>query len=72
MFFYFNQVPQQKNEYDCGLFVLFYMERFIKQAPERFKKKDLSMVYIFLVVFLFFSLHFPISPAGLGMLCAFQ
>ncbi|PWA71236.1 Peptidase C48, SUMO/Sentrin/Ubl1 [Artemisia annua] len=36
-------VPQQKNEYDCGLFVLFYMERFIKQAPERIKKKDLSM-----------------------------
>nr|GEU51793.1 peptidase C48, SUMO/sentrin/Ubl1 [Tanacetum cinerariifolium] len=36
-------VPQQKNEYDCGLFVLFYMERFIKEAPERIKKKDLSM-----------------------------
>ncbi|KAK9064504.1 hypothetical protein SSX86_015886 [Deinandra increscens subsp. villosa] len=36
-------VPQQKNDYDCGLFVLFYMERFIKEAPERFKKKDLSM-----------------------------
>ncbi|KAJ9549024.1 hypothetical protein OSB04_021567 [Centaurea solstitialis] len=36
-------VPQQRNEYDCGLFVLFYMERFIKEAPERLKKKDLSM-----------------------------
>ncbi|KAK9052099.1 hypothetical protein SSX86_028727 [Deinandra increscens subsp. villosa] len=36
-------VPQQKNDYDCGLFVLFYMERFIKEAPLRFGKKDLSM-----------------------------
>ncbi|KAI3717427.1 hypothetical protein L1987_69033 [Smallanthus sonchifolius] len=36
-------VPQQKNDYDCGLFVLFYMERFIKEAPERFNKKDSSM-----------------------------
>nr|XP_043606355.1 ubiquitin-like-specific protease 1D isoform X2 [Erigeron canadensis] len=36
-------VPQQKNDYDCGLFVLFYMERFIKEAPERLRKKDLRM-----------------------------
>ncbi|XP_048322454.1 ubiquitin-like-specific protease 1D [Ziziphus jujuba] len=36
-------VPQQKNEYDCGLFVLFFMERFIVEAPERLKKKDLAM-----------------------------
>lgn len=36
-------VPQQKNEYDCGLFVLFFMERFIEEAPQRLKKKDLAM-----------------------------
>lgn len=36
-------VPQQRNEYDCGLFVLFFMERFIEEAPERLKMKDLSM-----------------------------
>ncbi|KAM0913217.1 hypothetical protein ACQ4PT_012283 [Festuca glaucescens] len=36
-------VPQQENEYDCGLFVLYYMQRFIEQAPERLHKKDLSM-----------------------------
>ncbi|GAV82211.1 LOW QUALITY PROTEIN: Peptidase_C48 domain-containing protein, partial [Cephalotus follicularis] len=36
-------VPQQKNEYDCGLFVLYFMERFIDEAPERLKKKDLAM-----------------------------
>ncbi|KAG5236248.1 ubiquitin-specific protease 1D [Salix suchowensis] len=36
-------VPQQKNDYDCGLFVLFFMERFIQEAPERLKKKDLAM-----------------------------
>ncbi|KAI3502409.1 hypothetical protein L1887_30461 [Cichorium endivia] len=36
-------VPQQMNDYDCGLFVLLYMERFIKEAPKRLKKKHLSM-----------------------------
>ncbi|XVE92443.1 hypothetical protein REPUB_Repub01dG0097900 [Reevesia pubescens] len=36
-------VPQQKNDYDCGLFVLFFMERFIEEAPERLKTKDLAM-----------------------------
>ncbi|KAL3577761.1 hypothetical protein D5086_019265 [Populus alba] len=39
-------VPQQKNDYDCGLFVLFFMERFIQEAPERLKKRDLAMVGI--------------------------
>ncbi|EYU31270.1 hypothetical protein MIMGU_mgv1a025023mg, partial [Erythranthe guttata] len=37
------QVPQQSNEYDCGLFVLFFMERFIDEAPERLKKEDIGM-----------------------------
>ncbi|CAK7332699.1 unnamed protein product [Dovyalis caffra] len=37
------KVPQQKNDYDCGPFVLFFMERFIEGAPERLKKKDLAM-----------------------------
>uniref|UniRef100_A0ACD6AJW6 Uncharacterized protein n=1 Tax=Avena sativa TaxID=4498 RepID=A0ACD6AJW6_AVESA len=36
-------VPQQENEYDCGLFVLYYIQRFIEAAPERLRKKDLSM-----------------------------
>ncbi|XP_052730781.1 ubiquitin-like-specific protease 1D isoform X3 [Vigna angularis] len=36
-------VPQQKNEYDCGLFVLYFIERFMEVAPERLKKKDLAM-----------------------------
>ncbi|XP_061372322.1 ubiquitin-like-specific protease 2 isoform X1 [Gastrolobium bilobum] len=36
-------VPQQKNEYDCGLFVLYFIERFMEEAPERLKKKDLAM-----------------------------
>ncbi|GER54831.1 sentrin/sumo-specific protease [Striga asiatica] len=37
------EVPQQRNEYDCGIFVLFFMERFLEDAPERLKKKDLDM-----------------------------
>lgn len=34
-------VPQQKNDSDCGLFVLYFMERFVEEAPERLTKKDL-------------------------------
>ncbi|KAL2543189.1 Ubiquitin-like-specific protease 1D [Abeliophyllum distichum] len=37
------EVPQQKNDYDCGLFVLYFMERFLEDVPERLKKKDLAM-----------------------------
>ncbi|CAK9181712.1 unnamed protein product [Ilex paraguariensis] len=37
------EVPQQRNEYDCGVFVLFYMERFLQEAPKRMKKNDLAM-----------------------------
>ncbi|KAG8075880.1 hypothetical protein GUJ93_ZPchr0006g44117 [Zizania palustris] len=36
------EVPQQENDYDCGLFVLYYMKRFIEEAPERLHEKDLS------------------------------
>ncbi|KAL5226022.1 hypothetical protein ABZP36_012661 [Zizania latifolia] len=36
------EVPQQENDYDCGLFVLYYMKRFIEEAPERLYKKDIS------------------------------
>ncbi|KAL0336154.1 UNVERIFIED_CONTAM: Ubiquitin-like-specific protease 1D [Sesamum radiatum] len=43
------EVPQQRNEYDCGLFVLFFMQRFIEEAPERLKKKDLDMEYCLLL-----------------------
>ncbi|GKV14503.1 hypothetical protein SLEP1_g25368 [Rubroshorea leprosula] len=37
------QVPQQKNDSDCGLFVLYFMKRFIEEAPERLRKRDLVM-----------------------------
>ncbi|KAL1192066.1 Ubiquitin-like-specific protease 1D [Cardamine amara subsp. amara] len=37
------QVPQQKNDFDCGPFVLFFIERFIEEAPQRLKRKDLRM-----------------------------
>ncbi|CAK9137778.1 unnamed protein product [Ilex paraguariensis] len=37
------EVPRQRNDYDCGMFVLFFMERFIQEAPERLKKKDIAM-----------------------------
>ncbi|KGN51809.1 ubiquitin-like-specific protease 1D isoform X2 [Cucumis sativus] len=37
------EVPQQKNDCDCGLFVLYFIERFIEEAPDRLKRKDLDM-----------------------------
>lgn len=43
-----HQVPQQKNDYDCGLFVLYFIERFIEEAPDRLKRKDLDMVFMFM------------------------
>ncbi|VVA90858.1 unnamed protein product [Arabis nemorensis] len=39
------QVPQQKNDCDCGLFVLFFIKRFIEEAPERLKLEDLGMIH---------------------------
>ncbi|KAF3334729.1 Ubiquitin-like-specific protease 1D [Carex littledalei] len=39
----FGKVPQQENEYDCGLFVLYFIERFIIDAPDRFTNDDLAM-----------------------------
>ncbi|XP_010473210.1 PREDICTED: ubiquitin-like-specific protease 1D [Camelina sativa] len=37
------QVPQQKNDFDCGPFVLFFIKRFIEEAPQRLERKDLGM-----------------------------
>ncbi|CAN6361762.1 unnamed protein product [Urochloa humidicola] len=37
------QVPQQYNGYDCGIFMLYYIERFIRDAPERFTIDKLEM-----------------------------
>ncbi|CAN6865695.1 unnamed protein product [Brassica oleracea] len=37
------KVPQQKNDFDCGPFVLFFIQRFIEEAPQRLKRKDLGM-----------------------------
>ncbi|KAL8142396.1 hypothetical protein V2J09_015428 [Rumex salicifolius] len=36
-------VPRQNNDSDCGLFVLYFMERFIKDAPQRLRMRDLGM-----------------------------
>ncbi|XP_057773822.1 ubiquitin-like-specific protease 1C isoform X2 [Salvia miltiorrhiza] len=38
------KVPQQTNGYDCGLFVLFFIERFINDVPERLKTQHLDML----------------------------
>ena len=30
------QLPQQENSYDCGLFLLHYLELFLAEAPQNF------------------------------------
>ena len=35
------KVPQQDNEYDCGIFLLHYVELFLKVAPPRFSLKNI-------------------------------
>lgn len=37
------EVPRQRNDYDCGLFMLYYIDRFIQEAPERLTKEGLGM-----------------------------
>ncbi|CAL4947543.1 unnamed protein product [Urochloa decumbens] len=37
------EVPRQRNEYDCGLFMLYYIDKFIQEAPERLTKENLGM-----------------------------
>ncbi|WZZ57096.1 hypothetical protein YC2023_057203 [Brassica napus] len=39
------EVPQQKNDFDCGLFVLLFIQRFIEDAPKRLKLQDLGMIH---------------------------
>lgn len=39
------QVPQQKNDFDCGLFLLFFIRRFIEEAPQRLTLQDLKMIH---------------------------
>lgn len=37
------EVPGQNNAYDCGIFMLYYIKQFIRQAPERFTRDNLGM-----------------------------
>ncbi|CAH2038365.1 unnamed protein product [Thlaspi arvense] len=39
------KVPQQKNDFDCGLFVLFFIKKFIEEAPQRLQLQDLGMIH---------------------------
>ncbi|KAE8784490.1 Sentrin-specific protease 2 [Hordeum vulgare] len=37
------EVPGQNNAYDCGIFMLYYIQRFITEAPEIFTRDRLDM-----------------------------
>lgn len=53
-FLYLFQLPQQENFYDCGLFLLHYVERFLKEAPINFNPAKITK-------FSNFVSHFPLS-----------
>ncbi|VAI13148.1 unnamed protein product [Triticum turgidum subsp. durum] len=42
------EVPGQNNAYDCGIFMLYYIQRFIIEAPENFTRDRLVMLSEFL------------------------
>ncbi|VAI27543.1 unnamed protein product [Triticum turgidum subsp. durum] len=42
------EVPGQNNAYDCGIFMLYYIQRFITEAPENFTRDRLGMLGEFL------------------------
>ncbi|XP_052310501.1 probable ubiquitin-like-specific protease 2B isoform X4 [Populus trichocarpa] len=42
------ELPQQENSYDCGLFVLHYVERFLEEAPINFSPFRITEVSNFL------------------------
>ncbi|XP_010530649.1 PREDICTED: probable ubiquitin-like-specific protease 2A isoform X2 [Tarenaya hassleriana] len=42
------QVPQQQNSFDCGLFLLHYLELFLRQAPANFNPSIISKSTSFL------------------------
>ncbi|KAI3934027.1 hypothetical protein MKW92_031107 [Papaver armeniacum] len=44
------EVPQQENSYDCGLFVLHYVECFLQEAPVNFSLFDIAKDSTFLNV----------------------
>uniref|UniRef100_A0ACD5W0U9 Uncharacterized protein n=1 Tax=Avena sativa TaxID=4498 RepID=A0ACD5W0U9_AVESA len=35
------EVPRQQNDYDCGIFMLYYIEKFIQEAPDRMTRERL-------------------------------
>lgn len=39
------QVPLQDNEWDCGLFMLYYIERFVQEAPVQCKSTDFDKMF---------------------------
>ncbi|KAL6518020.1 hypothetical protein OROMI_033721 [Orobanche minor] len=43
LLFFMKKVPQQRNEYDCGLFVLYFMQRFLEEVPDMRNKSHLEM-----------------------------
>ncbi|KHN13823.1 Putative ubiquitin-like-specific protease 2B [Glycine soja] len=49
------ELPQQQNAYDCGIFLLHYVERFLEQAPINFNRSLISK----------FSYWFPLPDASL-------
>ncbi|KAI3780035.1 hypothetical protein L2E82_09890 [Cichorium intybus] len=44
------ELPQQQNSYDCGLFLLHYVELFLKEAPQHFNPFEITQNFNFVSI----------------------
>lgn len=58
------QVPLQDNESDCGLFLLYYIRKFVENAPKAMKLSDLEGNWDVLGVVSFLSCLQTVNSVG--------
>ena len=57
----FSQLPQQQNSYDCGLFLLHYVEQFLEEDPANISPFKITTLSVF-VSWLLISVAHAVLP----------
>ncbi|XP_050260701.1 probable ubiquitin-like-specific protease 2A isoform X3 [Quercus robur] len=63
------ELPQQENSFDCGLFLLHYVELFLEEAPINFNPFRITMSTKFCIFFQLNVKWFPPEEASLKRAC---